>query len=331
MLAHHKQELHEKGYTVVDGRLTEQECACLLGSMLDGLHHITCGRVKVGHTFEHLEDLLPSHHMLLQHFGVAHMQWVWDIRQHPAVAGVFADIWGCAPRDLITSMEGVSVHLPRELRRKQMEQRLHASLSEQPRIVQGTVHLLSTEDAAMEFLEGSHKLHAAFAQRFGGLTEEPKTPEERAFFDACPVARVRAKAGSIVLWDARTMHRETQHLVQPRVGAHVCMVPRSMALRRILKKRRTYFERRRTTLHEPHECKLIKLPVKKTEPLAPVPSPRLTPLGLRLVGFGYDKFPRQAINPECPCLWLHYFPARLCLFATHHKKGSAKGDWDGHT
>ena len=265
MQAHHKQELHEKGYTVVDWRLTEEECARLLGSMLEGLQHITCGRIKAGDTFEHLEDLQPSHHVLLQQFGVAHMQWVWDIRQHPAVAGVFADIWGCEPKDLITSMEGVSVHLPRAVRRKQMQERLHAAeQQQQPRIIQGTVHLLSTEDAAMEFLEGSHKLPTS----------------------SCALARVRAKAGSIVLWDARTVHRETQQLLEPRVGAHVCMVPRSMALPHIIKKRRRNFERRRTTWHAPHECMVIVQKKPTALPLAPVPSPRLTPLGRRLVGFG---------------------------------------------
>ena len=49
--------------------------------------------------------------MMLQHWGIGQSQFVWDIRQNPKVAEVFAKIWECEVENLIVSFDGISVAL----------------------------------------------------------------------------------------------------------------------------------------------------------------------------------------------------------------------------
>jgi hypothetical protein len=44
-------------------------------------------------TYVSFFDLIPSHSMLLQHFGIGHAQFAWDLRQNEAVVNTFATIW----------------------------------------------------------------------------------------------------------------------------------------------------------------------------------------------------------------------------------------------
>jgi hypothetical protein len=59
-------------------------------------------------------ELLPMHSMLMQHHQVGHAQFVWDVRQNAKVVDVFAKLWRCERRDLLTSFDGLAMHLPPE-------------------------------------------------------------------------------------------------------------------------------------------------------------------------------------------------------------------------
>jgi hypothetical protein len=43
-------------------------------------------------------------------YGVAHEQWVWDLRTEENVVGAFAKIWGTD--ELVTSFDGATIMLP---------------------------------------------------------------------------------------------------------------------------------------------------------------------------------------------------------------------------
>ena len=233
------------------------------------------------------------------------MQWVWDIRQHPSVVGAFAKLWDCSPEDLITSFDGVSLHLPPEETRRgwyRGNDWLHTDMrftEGQPRMLQAFVTLrdLRPGDATFMYFEGSHKLHADFGKKFG-LTNSKEnwfrlaTDEQKAFFSECPRVRVEAPAGSLIIWDSRTFHcgsepLKTRASPNVRAVAYVCMVPRSMASAKVQEKRRKTFQDRRMTTHMPHECKLFaKTPRTYGAPLpdiVPVSIPRLTALGQSLI------------------------------------------------
>ena len=288
------------------GVLTTEECAAFESGMWQQFSALTKGVLtRNPSTWRSFYNLMPLHSMLLQHYGVGHMQWIWNIRQHPAVVGVFARLWQCEPKGLITSFDGASLHLPPEETRRgwyRGNDWLHTDMHfapGQPRMVQSFVTLrdINPEDATFMYYSGSHKLHAAFGEKFNLTASKDswyrlETEEQKAFFSDCPKVRLAAPAGSMVLWDSRTFHCGSEPLKSRdspniRAVAYVCMVPRSMASPKVQEKRRKAFKDRRMTTHVPHECKLFaKTPRTYGNPLpdlAPVPEPVLTALGRFLV------------------------------------------------
>lgn len=298
--------LAEKGVAVIPGVLSPAECAALETGMWNEFSNLTKGQLTSdASTWRNFYNLFPLHSMLVQHWGVGHMQWIWDIRQHPSVVGTFARLWKCAPEELITSFDGASLHLPPEETRRgwyRGNDWLHTDMCFAPDSL-GTFQAFVTlrdirpEDATFKYLEGSHKLHAAFGEKFGFTNSKENwfrlaTDEQKEFFAQCPTVRLGVPAGSIVIWDSRTFHcgsepLKTRTSPNVRAVAYVCMVPRSLASTKIQEKRRKAFKDRRMTTHTPHTCKLFaKTPRTYGNPLpdlVPVPEPRLTALGQSLV------------------------------------------------
>lgn len=60
------------------------------------------------------ETILPSHSMLMQHWGIGHAPFAWEVRQNPAVIEVFSRLWNTRPEDLLVSFDGSALHLPHE-------------------------------------------------------------------------------------------------------------------------------------------------------------------------------------------------------------------------
>ena len=46
---------------------------------------------------------------------MGHSQFAWDIRQNPNVVSAFAHLWDSKPEDMLSSYDGMSIHLPPEL------------------------------------------------------------------------------------------------------------------------------------------------------------------------------------------------------------------------
>lgn len=273
---------------------------------------LTDGRLRRGDasTYGALFDLFPIHSMLVQHYGVGHAQYVWDVRSSPGVTGAFSRLWGTD--DLITSFDGVSLHLPHEATKRgfyrggthdwfHCDQR-----SSRSRLVsiQGVVNLydVNAGDATTRVLTGSHALHGEYMEHFGvetGTKDWHKFPAETAaehlkFFTdrGCEKACVLARAGDLVLWDSRTMHHgvESQRgraAANTRAGVYVCMVPRAAAAPAVLTKRKRLFDEMRMTSHLPQQSNVFgKMPRtygKSVPRLRPVPPPVLSAAGRALI------------------------------------------------
>ena len=52
--------------------------------------------------------------MLIQHWQIGHAQFIWNLRQNPKCAEVFANIWSCNQNDLLVSFDAASFHMPPE-------------------------------------------------------------------------------------------------------------------------------------------------------------------------------------------------------------------------
>lgn len=271
--------------------------------------------------------LAPKGGMLLQNYGVGQTKFVWDVRQNPRVVDVFARVLNVAREDLLVSFDGVSLHLPPEVTRRgkfikaglHTDQRLTDSSSQ---CIQGLVNMYDTEegDATFCFLEGSQNYHSMLkdiappgSARDMGMKKDwyMLSPSELSALQGygCQQVRVKAPAGSLVLWDSRTIHCGVQSLPRPaerikkRLAVYVSYLPRS----RIAPERREsalaakqgLFKARRMTSHWaiPRMVRggFVTFPPKPSGQHVPrgipvldpkyVTEDDLTPLGRRLAGF----------------------------------------------
>ena len=257
----------------------------------------------------YFDEYLPSHGMLLQYFGVGHSEVCWNIRQHPAVVQQFANLWGCKKEELITSFDGMSISFPPEVVKGRGSYKgnnwLHTDQSftrSEFECVQGFINLFDVKegDATLTLLQGSHNLHRECGVKFN-LTSSKDwlaiTPEQEQFYtdNNCSEVFVECDAGSLVLWDSRTIHSGSQPLSNRpnpetmRCVVYVCMVPRGDISDKSLKKRISIYEKRRMTTHWPRKARMFGASPqtygKKLQPKRIISAPRLTDLGRKLVGY----------------------------------------------
>lgn len=313
-----KDVLARYGVAIVPSVLDADECAAMNAGMWDALETLSAQwpvpmKRDCPESWRSFRHLFAKHSMLLQHWGIGHAQYAWDVRQNAKVAEVFAKLWQTPAEDLLVSFDGVACHLPPEVTRLGWFRENHWLHCDQSfcdsdfQCVQGWVTANDTRegDATLAFLEGSHALHSEFARHAGALEAENRktfkddwlklTAEQRAFYTerGCAPCRVVCPRGSLVLWDSRTIHCGTEAVrgrAEPGVRnvVYVCYQPRAMASERQLAKKRAAFEQQRLTSHWPCKVKLFpKMPRTYGEavlPMTELPAPRLNALGLRLAG-----------------------------------------------
>jgi hypothetical protein len=226
-------------------------------------------------TWREFYDLFPMHSMLLQHHGVGHSKLAWNVRRNRDVISVFEKIWNVNKPDLVTSFDGISIHLPPEVTNKGWFRNsvLHTDQSyTRPNFecIQSwvTAYDVNEGDATLTFLESSNIKHAEFARTFPDqdLTDDwhqLKDPAEIAFYNGCEQKSIKCPAGSMVFWDSRTIHSgqeamKTREQPNMRCVVYVCMLPRGNCN---MNKKIKAFEERRTTNHHPCRIKMFpKLP-----------------------------------------------------------------------
>jgi len=306
------------GVAVIPNIILENELVDIREKMFQELSHVTKNHdvpiIKEDpNTWRTLSTLRPLHGMLFQTYGLGHSQFAWDIRQHPAIANVFSKLWNVNKEDLITSFDGVSISLPPEITgfgwhtkdwyhcdQRFSNSKLHT--------IQGLVgcYDINEGDATLTVLEGSNKFHKDFALEFKmtknnsdwTLLKEHQT----AYYlsKGCQKTFVKASAGSLVLWDSRTIHAGSGPLKgrpneNTRLVVYTCQKPKIFATPNDLNKKQNAFNKKLMTNHDPCNVKLFDpLPrfySKKQkddschEKLNPVVDPVLTDLGKSLCGF----------------------------------------------
>jgi hypothetical protein len=306
--------LDKYGVAIIPNVLNAEEIAQFNSKGSEMLRNLTANFPGGPVTFEKEEswrkffELMPLHSMLMQHFGVGHSQHLWDVRQNPNVAGIFAKLWSVKPEELLVSFDGMAIHFPPEVTGKgwykhndwlhcDQDFRNNTFCSVQSWV---TGYDVTEQDATLRALIGSHKLHKQFAAKFGkqfkftGNWHKFSTPEEREFYAGCQEIAVACPAGSMVFWDSRTIHCGREPIkgrkqARLRHVAYVCYTPRSWANAKDLKKKQQHFNARRTTRHTPHKPTVFgKMPITygRTLPtMGTLPAPILSRLGESLAGF----------------------------------------------
>eukprot|EP00047_Mylnosiga_fluctuans_P015044 m.43023 g.43023 ORF g.43023 m.43023 type:complete len:321 (+) comp5755_c0_seq1:99-1061(+) len=306
-LAEARRRLEADGVAVIPNVLGEAGVRAMQDGMWALLRSLTAEMdrpIRADHpqSWKTYAALHPMHGMMLQGYGVGHSAVAWDVRQHPAVAEAFAAVWACHPGDLVASFDGLSINFPPEIVEDgwHVNDWFHVDQSYcRPgfECVQGlvTAYDVMPGDATLSVLVGSHRqgpaLTAAHPELLGNKGDWVMLREEHLAFmraQGCERANVQCTAGSLVLWDSRTVHCGC--LPQPgraqqsmRFVTYVCQIPRALVSEDALARKRTQFKRKDMTSHWPDGRRVFKGRDKVAVP--GVPHATVTPFGRRLAGF----------------------------------------------
>ena len=253
-------------------------------------------------------DFFPLHSMLIQHFGIGHSKLAWDLRQEPKVIKTFSKLWNVKPEELLVSFDGMSFHLPPEVTNRGWYRENDWYHTDQSRIKEGlccvqgmvTLYNVNEGDATFCYKEKSHVMHHEFFKNFEIENRSDwykLNDKELEYFSDCADKRIKAKAGSLILWDSRLFHCGSEPLVERkkpnyRSVVYICMTPRNFSDEKNIRKKKKAFNNKRTTSHWPHHIKLFsKTPntygkqIKDIVNIEPVEFDELSDLGKKLAGF----------------------------------------------
>jgi hypothetical protein len=313
-----KQTLDTYGVAIIPNLLNSDECEQMKSGMWDYLETVTANlptpmKKSDPKSWSSFKQLYPKHSMLIQQWSIGHAQFIWDLRTNPKVLKIFSKLWATEPENLLVSFDGTSFHFPPEVTGfgwvDESKSWLHSDQSYYKpgfECVQSWINAYDTDegDATLTLLEGSNRFHQEFADTF--------KPEERADWvlmgkkeldwyiktKGCARVNIKCPAGSLVLWDSRTIHCGSEPDISRtksnfRCCVYLCYTPRSMAKPTKLENKIKAWEGLRTTSHWPHRPKLFPTkPHTWGAPLpniAQIPRPTISDIAYRLIG--YDSKP----------------------------------------
>jgi hypothetical protein len=305
-----RKTLNTYGVAIIPNVLDQDECQSMIDGFWDFFEHITQKwKTPLNRddkkTWREFYKLFPIHSMLVQHFSVGHIQALWNLRQNIKIVEIFAEFWECAPEELLVSFDALSLHLKPEDTDKGSNKGNTWYHTDQSyftpdfKCVQGMVTGLDIDDgdATLSIMEGSHKFHKEFKERFDIKDKKDwfkLSKEQQTFYDNCPIANIKCPKGSLLLWDSRTIHCGIEATLgrpipKNRYVGYLCYMPRKFATNTNIKKKQKAFEDLRTMSHNPCSGRLFgKKPQtygKVIEDIEPINRPELSELGMKLAGF----------------------------------------------
>ncbi|WVF67421.1 hypothetical protein IAT40_002177 [Kwoniella sp. CBS 6097] len=207
---------------------------------------------------------------LYHKYGASHEQFVWDIKQDPAIVEKFAKVWGT---DELIASYGIMNLLPN-----------------------------GPEDGGLMILKGSKALYKELFEAFDDVKPErgwnkndrhDHTPEQIQWLidHGCEYHKVCAEPGDLLLWDSRTIHYgATPSADRSRIATYVCYKPASMITPEIKAKRDKARREKLLTSHDPvtFTCEARQPPeshpTRDHPKVTQLQEPVLTDLGKRLAG-----------------------------------------------
>jgi len=254
--------LHTHGYAAV-AALTPTEADAAHTAFWNWLEGLGTGVLRSDPSTHMHPDKWPAGiHGIIKGCGVGQAPFMWHLRTHPAVRQAFATVWGT--NALICSFDGAGMYpkvLP-QLPKTYWPHRDQAPTADGLLCVQGVLSLTSNEEdtaGGLVVWPGSHL--RCWANTYAEARAHPPTAHWYRVPEGDPVCTphagwvLRAPAGTLFLWDSRTVHMNRPPCAPartPRAVAYICMAPKALASASTLKKRLLYFETNRTTSHWPH-------------------------------------------------------------------------------
>lgn len=199
---------------------------------------------------------------IINSYGIGQSVFMWKVRTNHNIIKVFQDIW--ETNDLITSFDGACIYpLANDFTiydKKSHQPWPHRDQSpyvNEKMCIQGALNLydnLDENDGGLIVWEKSHSIN--------WLEKDEKAKKVHVHWyriNEIPLNEgtiLRAPAGTLFLWDSRTVHENIEpcyNAKNHRAVALVCMCPRIYASHNTLSKRYDCFINNRTTSHLPHQ------------------------------------------------------------------------------
>jgi len=310
-----RETLDKYGIAIIPSILNENECSAMQNGMWDYLEHISSEWAKpinrhLPETYINIYSLFIRRlvvTMIIKFWSVGHCQMAWDVRQNEKIVQVFADFWNVDPDELLASFDSSSIHMPPEITGKWTDQnRWHHTdqsyTNNDLTCLQSwvTAFDVNNGDATLAVLEGSHKYHKEFGQKYE--IDDPNNwyrldDDDKLLFyteRGCTEKLITCPKGSLVIWDSRTIHcgiEPSKSRAKPnfRCVTYLCYLPRYLASEEELKEKQDAFNNLMTTTHYPYNINTIpKTPYEDMDEndfITPIDKPKLTELGYRLAGF----------------------------------------------
>lgn len=241
------QQLSENGYCIIPNILSKDEIQ------------------KAKDMFYAWKDTIPNHdfmhrtcdpHGIYKFHEVGHQRHAWYIRTRPNVQRAFKQIW--KTDKLICSFDG-SCYISKDNKQKDKSW-IHTDQAPNTngfQCVQGFVSLTDNSERTLVVYDKSHSFHRTYFDE-----KDIKSSKNWTLIDTDTLENMKSQrrvlnvpAGSLVLWDSRSFHSNQYGLPnsEERIVQYVCYLPKSHPKNTpaMIKKRRKYFEERRTTSHWP--------------------------------------------------------------------------------
>ena len=311
-----KAKLKKYGVCYVPNVLTEEECVQMISGTWDFVEHLTqkdSAPVKrhKPDSWINLATLCPLADMLYHYWNAGHAQHLWDIRQNEKILKIFSLFWDCTPEDLLVSFDGFAFLPPPEVTDVGFAQanakQYHLDQSLTRPYFDGiqsfvTAYDINENDATLSFYESSHLLIPEFIENFGIRTEGDWVrfnPTEETFFASrCKEVQIKCPAGSLVIWDSRTVHTPMKPMRNREISNTRCISYLSYSKKdriteeKLLQKIEA-FENMCTSNHYAHNPGYFdEVPPNHgavENYVTQIEFPTLTPIGYSLVGYNEEE------------------------------------------
>lgn len=274
------------GFAILEDVLTPDECTEMRNGAWDFFERV-CTLLKRDDpsTWNYIFELCPTHDFIYRHWGIGHAQYLWDIRQKPKVISIYRRLWnkiyeyrGTKHRAsfMRVSYEGGSFLLPPETTDRGWDGKPWYHLNQRYESIdlRGVQSFVTSEDikpgdSTLVVLRGSNMKYETSNIRTNTYDKRSLTDFElETIYKDCERIEITCKAGSMVLWDPRTVHyskgvtkgREFQNL---RNLAYLCYVPQEHIGKKIARKRKQAFNDLRTSTNWPEKIELIPILPRK--------------------------------------------------------------------
>ena len=239
--------LSQKGYVVIPNILDTQEIDYVKQLFFQWKNSINC------HDTIHYQT---DPHGIYKTLEAGHQRHAWFIRTRPKVQDIYKKLWDTD--ELIVSFDG-SCYIPKTLQKKDniWTHTDQAPKDTELKCYQGLVALTENKERTLVVYEGSHLLHQTYFTDRGICHSKNWNLIDTDYLDEIQDKKrvLHIPAGSLVLWDSRVFHQNQYGKPgsEERLVQYVCYLPKSHPKNTdaMQRKRKKYFETRRTTSHWP--------------------------------------------------------------------------------